>query len=964
MVKPSLGGEYPASIVDIFHGYQKLEDRQNLPYISAIIAMGAVSLSALKLTSDTNPLYITWPLLGFSLATVITGMKRSEQERSIANVRSEHLALEAEIGPFDIVRLPKSNKDDPARYAMRLYGIGGGKKLSIAETERLRSVIGKCDELGVGELAIGANWLDIDKLLAIKEDGGRILGADSAVDNLRRVGPFQDNISDKEVSGEVVSMAPNKLLKLLDKEVSDIRAGLIDRTGRTDWKELFHSAKAGDLLALERLQRGVRMGLEHALGGEAGFKIEGLNRDRVRTSTNFLVNGDQVTGLVQGLNPYVNERSATVGDSVSLLSHIGTESLDELVARIDANDWPSGASTDVLAALHLLLLENHKLETAKPDVDNSNAKETSLTSRLGLKPETYTHKISRLRQFAMLGGAAVAGLAMVVSSHFVGESGAEAIRFRDEGVQVYEQGLGPNQTVKDAGYRDLIYQNYGKEGLDKLSIANAYDSLKYLLEQAPLDVSTSLTGMFLDLENKQAVNGRMFSTVNFGDVLNEPNYNDFYKITPLKDGVGTAGYWAASFADNLVVGDIPIGNASDKDAVRMEKQDTSDADIMVETPFPNNIPYGDESDIWIPFKQGTKVIGAQVVDLADNQKIFDLDVFTKNGAYFTYHDRKKAVGMKEPAIRYYLKELPIDQPFPSSGSNYRYTKIYSENMPRYFSPTYMEDAGRIAAATRSALGLDDTATLDEIVKTVRSKEYSTTPFASSGTAPISEWRLDDLSDDKAWTLVGEGLSKMKIVNCNLATLLTIIATADMENVGLSVTHGFYVKQNGSLGAHAWLTDWRGNIHDPTPTLSTLGSLADHTKQVVENITDQLPNAFAVTLIGTVGMIAYRRRKDIAAWRDKRSTEGLDGEAMHQAVDILLQMRYAPSEQRLSQPKKPIDYGVPAWERYAMNIGSDFAVSVADIESRADYTVSSSVLRAIKKLQARRATTNRHFARNR
>lgn len=185
----------------------------------------------------------------------------------------------------------------------------------------------------------------------------------------------------------------------------------------------------------------------------------------------------------------------------------------------------------------------------------------------------------------------------------------------------------------------------------------------------------------------------------------------------------------------------------------------------------------------------------------------------------------------------------------------------------------MQGAEQIRRAALTALDLDYSATDEEIFATIQGKEYSYRPFEDLDPTVGS---TDELSLHEAFTAIASAYGEADMANCNVAALLTILATKGVittpegEELDLVLASG-YRDVNGdnilaSNESHMW-TEAHNRSDDSTP-----GEILDNTpvgfiealdapREPFNPSTDQVLTALK-GILGAAGATYVWRRRNI------------------------------------------------------------------------------------------------------
>lgn len=958
---------------DVLSAYRTLHDRSRTPmtltnfppWIGFFAGASMISGSPMALSAYIGP----------SMAAVIGNMhgREARARDAVNSMQKGHIDLEKKLGvSFDIVALPSKDKTRPT-YAMRLYDVGDQESLSAKDVAIIQNVATWCKDKPIGQLLVGANWMKADDVNYVVENGGQILDATTALTDLK--GPkFKDVIRDNQVSGSVVSMSPDKLLTYAVARSVDAKRELLERIGNHNWTQLFNRG------ALDQLELEVRLAAERILGGEAMAATENTEYGpmRKRISVAPRIRGDHLVEELHS-NSLTGHSEVSQGDTAHLLRYVGASSLEDL---IDA-DGRSGADEyrDLLVALYLSLRENKVDLPAGSHPIPLEERTESLALRLDpdfkINP-TYDYDAKPVGRITRrLAGTALVGLAVFGLGAGVNHVGPELVGRDAAYMSEYRSSQNNGEFSGDmfgqdyGKYLNFLRVEYGVESVAQRHLAELYGGLKAVDRMYLGLVETTLSKM-LGLGGSGLNGGFGFETTEFGDVLNPHDKTSKFHIESLT-GASLKGYWMATATDALTVSEAGQKRSLIADNWTFyyvkERSSWDNPDISVTIPI-----NGDELTVPMPVRWGTEVLSVHLVDLdqEDSPSLRELRWGEYRGAHtaFIGSGNTYPEGVSRLGVRYYLSEIgdiafpafPPKDAYPHRGTQVR---VYEKADDRYGSYGKFREATslelqEIASRTRQALKLGPDASAEEVVEAIRnSKAYSYTPLANNG-AGSSIGANAQLDDIDALSEIGTALAELDSMNCNIAALTAFLGALDREDRELSIATGFNNDEDDkSLSVdelHAWLVDARGAVLDPTPSFSGLGEPNDREKDLVDNAIEAMPITAAGLLLAATSIVAYRRREEIAAARDRRRVKKLDGETMHAAVESLVNMLYAQPGQPLPTVGSGV-YDNPAWRRYYNNVGSDFTVSAKDIAG-----LPPRVKKAIRQLQAGRKAVARHIER--
>lgn len=873
-------------------------------------------------------------------------------------------AFEAEFGqPVDLVRV--AGAPQSSTFALRWYGLDDSRRLSAKAEQAARQVARRASDMGIDTIAIGTSWLPdheaTDERLQGLERYGKLVNGPDALSQLNGMDKSY-KVHDTLVDNQVLVTTPAKLAELLN----EYTASDLERLATL----LPEDVRLQELVAIARqtsdytdLRRYVRVALERQLDEGASLYAE---RDetgvvqRYKTHSTARLSSGQIRRQLM-----VGEGAAArlvPGDTADLLRELGVSSADEL---IDGDEAPD--RTRVLAALHIALDEEQRLRPVGPDTTHEQTGPGSLFGRMQADKESK-YKLYRatgpvLRRLGAVGALLVVG---VVGSSFMGEKAREMMHDNPAPhiaahTKAYEQYHKQTNLDVERGGRDrddflkFLEEQYGDGAV-----------LEKLMSDAYLDISDAnaryarwLSGMLDELTGKVPVEGlvepppSMYTTSRdnmfIGDV-NIKSDQTVYTVTPLTPKAQTAGYWVGATYDTVTTqrgtsrypfkdGRPELGDSSLAEEFLKLSKPANPAtiaehspDYRVETPYisPNR-------SISLPIKAGGSLLGARVIDASDpSWSSGPIDIWKSWSS--EYEARLKAedfvsqgVTAKQPRLEYYVKEH-VDYSYrrdsPIAVESVRDTKAAQ------LSP---EDVTRVAAATRRALGLGETATAEEIFTAIsQQKKYSFTPFERAKFGGVD---LSNMSDTQALEMVGQTLAELDTLNCNLATMLATLATADQE-IGVRPATGFLDNGDGKLTqieSHAFFWSAEHGIRDATPGVMADGESVRGQPSAADksDMGPVLPITGAGLVAAALAVVAYRRRQAIAEGVDTLRAQATTRlPATRRAVDLLTQAAYDKPDSRLQfHSARPAVDSQELLRRYAANIPGG-GISLTEIRERA------------------------------
>lgn len=873
-------------------------------------------------------------------------------------------AFEAEFGqPVDLVRVTEGGAPQSSTFALRWYGLDDSKRLSAKAEQAARQVAKRAGDMGIETVAIGTSWLPDheapDEGLHGLERYGKLINGPNALSQLNGMDKSY-KVHDTLVDNQVLVTTPAKLAELLN----EYTASDLERLATL----LPEDVRLQELIAIARqtsdytdLRRYVRVALERQLDEGASLYAE---RDetgvvqRYKTHSTARLSSGQIRRQLM-----VGEGAAArlvPGDTADLLRELGVSSADEL---IDGDEAPD--RTRVLAALHIALDEEQRLRPVDSDTTHEQTGPGSLFGRMQADEESK-YKLGSatgpmLRRLGAVGTLLVVG---VVGSSFVGEKAREMMHDNPAPhiaayAKAYEQYHKQANLDVERGGRDrddflkFLEEHYGDQAV-----------FEKLLNDAYLDISDAdarfgrwLSGPLYELYGKMPLQldppPSMYTTSHdnmfIGDVNIKSNQT-VYTVTPLTPNAQTAGYWVGSTYDTVTTqrgtsrypfkdGRPELGDSSLAEEFLKLSKPANPAtiaehspDYRVETPYisPNR-------SISLPIKAGGSLLGARVIDASDpSWSSGPIDIWKSWSS--EYEARLKAedfvsqgVTAKQPRLEYYVKEH-VDHSYrrdsPIAVESVRDTK------PAQLSP---EDVTRVAAATRRALGLGETATAEEIFTAIsQQKKYSFTPFERAKFGGVD---LSNMSDTQALEMVGQTLAELDTLNCNLATMLATLATADQE-IGVRPATGFLDNGDGKLTqieSHAFFWSAEHGIRDATPGVMADGESVRGQPSAADksDMGPVLPITGAGLVAAALAVVAYRRRQAIAEGVDTLRARAVTHlPATGRAVDLLTQAAYDKPDSRLQfHSARPAVDSQELLRRYAANIPRG-GISLTEIRERA------------------------------
>ncbi len=902
---------------------------------------------------------------GVIVATEVRSRRRLQQSREQAR------AIEEALGePVDVVTA-RSASGEPTG-CMRWYGLDGLKELPLSATTRLRRLAAWGAEHGVSQVAIASSWMDDEQRARAKGDEYRYYDAKTALTELK--GSTHDKLIDNAVTGEVLVASPDALLALFDQDVDRVSA-LLAALDDKHLLELYEQAHGGNVAALAKLKRSIALRL-------AGTLDEGTQREVsvapdgtrlfAKTSTMLDIDGTSIKRLVQGASPQTGQASIRVGESTNLFSQLGVQNLPALLAKLDATDDYEGLRrADVLAAVHLLLNDIHK-ELQNDDTELTAAPTGTvepLYARLvnARKDVLLTDSPTSFRR--RLGAMVIAFLVpvgMAAGTYCYANSVQDKDRAYVKGYNEHADYFDGKSTSRQyEKYLKFLEVTHGSEAADMRRLLETYDNLADLDKTYAEYLLATFRKLFPQEPPtdswKQRLKGyQEGSPIAFGDV--ELTEHTMYTVTSL-NGKSTAGYWTTGVSDRLYLSSAtgePIMPTKEGPYVLFHTVEGGDAraDFMVELPSEilGGLKHGQAAKaLNIPAKQGTVPIRAEVADATNPQLVTALPIRVSLAEVYSVDLSPKdivvnGIQMEQPVLRYWLKEdnLAVDAraigPMATVKRHARQVET-SSGKPivfEYTSDFEASDLRTIATKARRALSLSETATSEELYQAIKSKQYSYTPFKDAGVEPFKDIRYMD--DEEALAALGEALANLESLNCNVATLLAVLAQADRPKSYINAAIGYNNNGDNKLTnkeRHAWTINRTGAILDPTPAGSGTASPEVAVNTPPAGVAGLVA---AATVLATVG---YRRRKQLSKWSDKVRTHAATASTHAQAATEMF------ATIRWSDPSVPVTLasirGTPAvnakrpWEQYIANIGPN-GVRVAEVQEYAAKTEQKLPLR--------------------
>jgi hypothetical protein len=369
-----------------------------------------------------------------------------------------------------------------------------------------------------------------------------------------------------------------------------------------------------------------------------------------------------------------------------------------------------------------------------------------------------------------------------------------------------------------------------------------------------------------------------------GDVPGKSN-KELYRITSLT-GRESAGLWYTDTLNSVEVLRTPgppntsLPGVSFRDAVVKtpksldvphdnESIQTLQPDFRVDTPYISVDAYklGDLGGVGkatsLPIIAGGEVVAARITDSANPNTAIAVKVSkSEDNMYSVKLDITKAKDMAayrvtKPILQYWVKMSDT----PPNHYDSAFSWPAGNKVGTGYEPI---DTGEVAKSVKKALGLEETATDEEVYKTIASgRAYSYTPFASQGSPIPSSRNFDSLDYQAILTEWGTVMAGLESMNCNVASATALLATqAGKGTVNQAV--GFMNDGDDSLSqkeAHAWLIDSNGTAIDPTPRGKSLYPVekADlTTKDSTPNSPLPLKESFAVAALLVLGAIQRKR----------------------------------------------------------------------------------------------------------
>ncbi len=968
--QPTAGEVHPRG-VDALRTRANISAERSVPYTISILGAGMMSAGAtgeFLQRASGNFASFTYGVATSAAVGVCALANYIAHRRRHREVLEQATAFEADFGhSVDLVLLPGGIRQSPTP-ALRWYGLDDSSSLSPTAEQAARRVANKATEMEIDTVAIGTSWLaqhEVGDDTPSLERYGRVIDGKTALSQLNGMAKhYKMADNDAGIDDKVLVTTPAKLLELMDEySVSDLARLAALLPGDTRLQELV--AIAQQTHDYTDLRRHVSVALERELDDGAMLYTErdgmGVVHRHKAHSTVRLV-GDTI--YRQSTVHDGSSHRLMPGDTSELLRELGVASADEL---LDGSEEP--ARSRVLAALHIALHEAAELHLSGTSSQAANdTGPDSLFARMQAGKNNYKLEWT---QRVTIGRSAIAIC-------LVGAAGAAAFSGLEEAKAILHDNAAPRMAAYKAAYEQhhkqtgLDIERGGRDRDDFLRFLEAQYGdgavLEKLMSDAYLDIKEAdarygqwLSGLLNELTGKGSIPGltdpppSMYTTSRdnmfIGDVKRDSDQT-VYTVTPLTPEARTGGYWVGSTYNAVEVtrgnsrypfkdGRVELGvGGMTSPAQLIQYMPANLADIANYTPnYRVETPYiSPGRSISLPVKAGSYVVGVRIIDASDPSwssgpvsiwKIPDSGVYE---ARLTAKDFvSQGIPAKQPRLEYYVKEsvaasrYSIDSPIAMlSVGDSHVTQLWPESV------------AQVAAATRRALGLGETATAEEIFAAIsQRKKYSFTPFERADFGGVD---LSNMSDTQALEMVGQTLAELDTLNCNLATMLATLATADQE-IGVRPATGFLDNGDGKLmqsESHAFFWSAEHGIRDATP-----GALADG--EPVPGLPSAgrgdmgpvLPITGAGLVAAALAVVAYRRRHAIGEGVDTlRATVATRLPAADGAVDLLVQAAYSQPEAPLQLRAAPSsDSRQELLRRYAANIPRG-GISLDEIRERA------------------------------
>ena len=911
---------------------------------SAVVGLSS-DMSYVNLGSFANILYV--PVLVGSIAATRAVRGRRRVNAALKNHDTVTDALEGE--PVDIVRLPK--KDG---LALRWYGMDNSEDTepSAELIERAKMVGDFAKEHGIEYVLSSASFFkDLP-------DDARGSGWDtlSAAKNKRL--PYTelvDYASDDVVAVQTAEDFVARVSALETTQETSLVTAIVRQLQDPHLARHYaaYNQNPDNPYTKQLLSRSVRTALERETGSteSIGVRHEDGSIERIKaSSTTIAMRGDRLMKLTSlPATPATTGRLATEMTQLSKLN--GHSTTKEMIAALQTGDLHRKGKVELLSALHILLDYSHQFEAETlvvPDAADSKATGIpSFTERWHTQDDTAERRFKRdTLRFAKKCGAGVLAVAFgLAAGRQLLETGNDAYERESLRYEAWAK-QHPELYDDETGFHYINDENYDTYRADNPGLASEVDAQLYDkifdMQESQYTVAYHLLDTLIgtvgaeklssiaqnipgfseenlrDWAEKSALEIPMsMETLNSGESFIGDADTDSNKVvytaTALKSGGTTEGYWYGDMYNILVAngGTSPftgtgvslIDAANSQEDIETQHNlniiEALDPDYMVETPY---IGVGGNDDItyWngltLPVLQGTRLVGIRVYDKSSGASLpVEVKMDTATGLYVavlnSYVNEVTAVRYEQPVLQYWLKES-----FDSKPTIHRASPMslqFERNKRHNIAPK--QDVEYVASSVRRALGLADNASISEIAKAVsQGPLYSYTPFDRQGTTKIPVTEADNT---KALAQLGIILAKLDYMNCNVASMTTILATLDRKAINQAT--GFHDDGDGKLTqleSHAWLIDGNSTIIDPTPTEMAPGEItpkpqdtpADADGGPLDGIDgEDLQRGAEVLVAAAIGFMAWRRRKAIQTAADTvRSHAALSLPGMQHAAAIV------------------------------------------------------------------------------
>ncbi len=976
--------------------------RQQFKYpVYAMLPPSVGAGASLLFYENNGPFMLQY---GVPMGIALVGMAVAAEVRADRRIRKSYeqaRTIEKALGePIDVITARGASGESTG--CIRWYGLDGLEELPLSATTRLQRLAAWGAEHGVSEVAIATSWMDDEQRTRAQGDTYRYYDAKTALSELK--GSTTTKLIDKAVSDEVLVASPDALLELFDQDVDRVNA-LLSLLDDKYLLELYEQSHGGNVAALAKLKRSIALRLADTLDEGAQREVT-RERDGTRrftkTSAQLSVQGTSIKRLIQGVPHEAGRESIRVGESTNLFSRLGVRDLPELLAKLDVTDGSESlCRADVLAAVHLLLDDTYR-ELQKYDGEVGTAPSGTvepLYARLETNEKDVQVSASPSRLIRRVGATFVAaalpiGLGAGAYYHIYESRSKDAAYAKayNEGAEYFDGTVSSRQYKK---YLAFLEAEYGSEAADMRRLLDMYDGLSELDRAYGEYLLATFRKLFtpespVDLWWQQRDEYQTGDTMSFGDV--EATEHTMYTVTSLK-GKSTAGYWTTGVSKQLSLsstsGEPVMQGYYDGYVVMPPQQATRDkviaqADFMVELPSEVLTALQHERPINtldIPVKQNTVPTMVEVVDAANPELVTTVPFFRALTETYSVDLRPEdsvvnGVAMEQPVLRYWLKEdkravsARAIGPMSIVKKPVRQTTMEDGKLQviEYTFDLEASDLRTIASKARRALGLSETATAEEVYQAIRSKQYSYTPFKDAGVEPFKDIRY--MNDEEALAALGQALADLESLNCNLATLLAVLAQADRPVPFINAAIGYNNDGDGELTnkeRHAWTVDRTGTILDPTPS----GSGTATPEASSPDMGSSMPLGVAGLVAAATVLAAYRRRDQLGALSDKvRTRIATSGPNFQSDSSILAGIRWSDAADEAARvdlasvrtdipfdPKRP-------WQQYVANIGPK-GVRIAEVQQYAKATrqkLPARLAAVAWLLQANHAAIRRHAAR--